>query len=79
MRLTTIAQTLESRGITYEYHEEDGCGSLDFLYRGVPYHVWEFRDGDEWGAETNVRQAGKFEDLTGDYEAEIAALLAQWS
>ena len=34
--LKRIRAYLEKRGWEYEYHEEDGCGSIDFSYRGVP-------------------------------------------
>ena len=32
------------------------------------YHVWEFFDDDVWGAETNVKNMGRHEDLFGEYE-----------
>ena len=40
---------LEEKGWKYSHCCEDDCGSIDFEYRGVPYHIWEFHDGDEWG------------------------------
>lgn len=53
-RLQNLRQFIEEKGWQYTYHEEDGCGSIDFDYRGVPYHIWEFEE-DGWGVETNVR------------------------
>ena len=53
MRLEKIQNVLKEKNWGYQYTEEDGCGSIDFEYRGVSYHIWEFFDGI-WGAETNV-------------------------
>lgn len=77
MRLERVRKALEEKRITYEYSEEDGCGSLDFLFRGLKYHVWEYHD-DIWGAETNIFHAGRSEDLEGDYEETIAAEILSW-
>lgn len=77
MRLERIQKELEKRGWEYRYTEEDGCGSLDFEYRGVGYHVWEFED-QGWGAETNVRSGGRSEDILGDYEEKIIRILETW-
>ena len=44
------------------YNEEDGLGSIDFDYRGVPYHIWEFEDGER-GVETNLRSGGRQEEI----------------
>ena len=48
MRLQKIRKCLEESKMEYIYTEVEDCGSLDFDYRGVPYHIWEFHD-DEWG------------------------------
>ena len=48
MRLEKIQKVLKEKNFTYTYTEEDGCGSIDFEYRGVVYHVWEFQDQDQW-------------------------------
>lgn len=77
MRLKRIQTELKKRGWNYTYTEESGCGSLDFEYRGVGYHIWEFED-QVWGAETNVRSGGKSEDILGDYEGAILQMLEQW-
>ena len=68
MRLKKIQEALKTKNIIFTYTEEDNCGSLDFQFRGLRYHIWEFVDGDIWGVETNVYHAGKSEDITGDYE-----------
>lgn len=52
--------------------------AIDFEYRGVPYHIWEFHDGDEWGVETNIRHGGRSEELTGDYETELLEIMKEW-
>lgn len=106
MRLQKVKEALERKRISYQYTEEDGCGSLDFLFRGLKYHVWEFYDGEPgsvtecsgkesgsvtecsgkepgsgtsgWGAETNVFNAGRSEDLEGDYEEQISREILFW-
>lgn len=77
MRLQRVREALEKKRITYKYSEEDGCGSLDFLFRGLSFHVWEFCD-DGWGAETNIFNVGRSQDLEGDYEAVISAEILSW-
>ena len=69
---------LEEKGWKYSHCCEDDCGSIDFEYRGVPYHIWEFHDGDEWGVETNIRHGGRSEELTGDYETELLEIMKEW-
>ena len=70
MRLEKIQNVLKEKNWGYQYTEEDGCGSIDFEYRGVSYHIWEFFDGI-WGAETNVKNGGSSEDIVGEYEEAI--------
>lgn len=70
MRLLRVQEALKQKRITYTYSEEDGCGSLDFLFRGLGFHVWEYHDG-VWGVETNVFNVGRSQDLEGDYETVI--------
>lgn len=77
MRLEKLQGYLKSKEWDYTYTEEEGCGSLDFMYRGVGYHVWEFHDG-QWGAETNVKRGGKSEDILGDYEEQIIQIMEKW-
>ena len=38
MRLEKLQNLLKKR-FPFTYSEEDGCGSIDFEYRGVAYHV----------------------------------------
>ena len=78
MRLQHVTEALKQKNITYEYNEEDGCGSLDFLFRGLKFHVWEFQDGDTCGAETNIFNVGKAQDIEGDYEAVIVKEILSW-
>ena len=68
MRLQKVQDALEQKKIKYEYTEEDGCGSLDFMFRGLSFHVWEYHD-EVWGAETNIE---------GDYEGEISKEILSW-
>ena len=77
MRLQKIQAALKQKNIVYTYVEEDGCGSIDFMFRGLRYHIWEFHD-EAWGVETNVYLAGRSEDLLGDYETEISELILTW-
>ena len=77
-RLQKVLAFIEAHGWTYTYTCEDGCGSIDFDYRGVPYHIWEFYDG-EWGVDMNLRHGGRQEELLGDYEAEMLEIMKDWN
>lgn len=77
MRLEKIQNLLEEKSLEFQYNEVDGCGSLDFDYRGVPYHIWEYQENG-WGVETNVKHGGYNEDITGDYEEEIFQVMKDW-
>ena len=71
-------KTIElAKKIKYEYTEIDGCGSLDFLFRGLKFHVWEYEDR-VWGAETNIYEAGRSQDIEGNYEEVIAREILSW-
>lgn len=74
-----VQKVLKEKKFPYKYAEEDGCGSINFEYRGVVYHIWEFQDNGQWGAETNVRIVGRHEDILGDYEEEIIKLISGWN
>lgn len=76
MRLEKIQGYLRAKGWEYRYTEEDGCGSIDFEYRGIAYHIWEFPDGE--GAESNVKDGGRQEEFSGDYEGEILTAIKNW-
>ncbi len=75
MRLERLQDYLRGKGWKYSYVEEDGCGSVDWEHRGLTYHVWEFPEN---GAESNVKNVGKMEDYTGDYETEILKIIESW-
>ena len=76
MRLEMICRTLDEKGYSYTYTEEDGVASIDFMDRGLDYHIWEFCGEDGvYGAETNLMHAGRMEELTGDYEAQLLDML----
>ena len=75
--LEQVLALIRERGWTYSECREDDCRSIDFEYRGVSYHIWEFHD-HEWGVETNVRHGGGIEELTGDYEAELLKIMEDW-
>ena len=77
MRLQKVQAALNKKNIKFEYTEEDGCGSLDFMFRGLKFHVWEYEDNG-WGAETNIYAAGRSEDIDGDYEEKISAEILSW-
>ena len=72
MRLEKVQEALNAKNIKYEYTEENGCGSLDFMF-----HVWEYEDR-VWGAETNVFEAGRSQDIEGDYEETISREILSW-
>ena len=77
MRLEKVQEALKTKNIHYEYTEENGCGSLDFMFRGLRFHVWEYEDR-VWGAETNVFEAGRSQDIEGDYEEIISKEILAW-
>lgn len=77
MRLQKVQEALNTEKIPFEYTEEDGCGSIDFMFRGLKFHVWEYEDS-VWGAETNVFAAGRSEDVEGDYEEIISREILSW-
>lgn len=57
MRLQTVQDALNQKNIRFEYTEEDGCGSLDFMFRGLKFHVWEYHDGVWVQRQISMRQA----------------------
>ena len=75
MRLEKLQDRLRQKKWKYQYAEEDGCGSIDWEYKGLLYHVWEFPQG---GAESNVKTAGKMEEYFGDYEEQILEIIKEW-
>lgn len=77
MRLERVQNALKKKKIQYSYIEEDGCGSLDFMFRGLTFHVWEYQD-EVWGVETNIFAAGRSEDIEGDYEAILEKEILSW-
>lgn len=77
MRLEAIQQQLKHMGIAFRYAQENDCGSIDFIHRGLSYYIWEF-PAPERGAESNVRTAGRGEDFEGNYEDTILKILQTW-
>lgn len=77
MRLTRIQDYLNSRGMPFQYWQENDCGSISFLHKGLSYHIWEY-PAPERGADSNVRSAGRSEEFDGDYEEEILKILRIW-
>jgi len=75
--LKRVLAFIKEKGWKYTYTQEDGLGSIDFDYRGVPYHIWEFEDGER-GVESNVRNGGHQEDFLGDYESELLEIMKSW-
>ena len=77
MRLNRVCEHLTSHGVPFQYYEEDDCGSITFVHKGLSYHIWAY-PAPERGAQSNVRSAGKSEDFDGDYEEQILAILETW-
>ena len=77
MRLEKIRAFLQLRGMPHSYTEDDNCGSIDFIHRGLSYYIWEY-PAPERGAQSNVRTAGRGEDFEGNYEEQILAILKTW-
>lgn len=78
MRLEKIQKYLTEKGLTFRYCEQDELGSLDFEHRGVGYHIWEFSEDGQQGAESNVRSGGRMEDYLGDYEQDLIREMENW-
>ena len=75
MRLEAVQQKLRDKNITFTYTEEDGCGSIDFMHRGLSYHIWEYADADTpVGVVTIVLLGGCCEVVVGDF----VGALCQW-
>lgn len=77
MRLNRIQDHLKARNMPYQYWEDNDCGSIRFLHKGLSYHIWEY-PAPERGADSNVRTAGRSEEFDGDYEEEILQILRTW-
>ena len=77
MRFVQIQNHLKTRNIPFQYYEENDCGSITFIHRGLSYHIWEY-PAPERGAQSNVRSAGRSEDFDGDYEEQILSILQTW-
>lgn len=77
MRLNRVKEALQYKNITYKYTEEDGCGSIDFIFRGLSFHVWEYYD-EIWGVETNLFNVGRSQDIEGDYEEVLVKEILSW-
>lgn len=77
MGLNKIREYLHLRNISHNYLLEDKCGSIDFIHKGLSYHIWEFPP-EEQAAESNVKSAGRMEVYSGDYEDQILAVLKSW-
>ena len=77
MRLIQIKNHMKAKKIAYQYWEENDCGSITFLHKGLSYHIWEYPE-PERGADSNVRTTGRSEEFDGDYEEEILKILRTW-
>ena len=77
MRLNRIQAHLKRHAVPFLYWEEDDCGSITFVHKGLSYHIWEY-PAPERGAQANVRSAGKSEDYDGNYEDRILEVLETW-
>lgn len=77
MGFEALQSFLKRRGIPYTYQEDFGCGAIDFLYRGLSYHIWEY-PAPSRGAQSNVRNPGRMEEFEGDYQGQILAIMESW-
>ena len=77
MRLQQVQNCLRALDIPYTYSENDDCGGIEILHRGLQYHIWEY-PAPERGAASNVLNCGRMVDYEGDYEAQIADILRGW-
>ena len=77
MCLAGIQQFLKDRHLSFQYWEEDDCGSIEFDHRGLHYHIWEFLK-PERGAQNIVRIAGRSEEFGHNYEEAILEIFTTW-
>ena len=77
MRLQKIQAYMKAAGMPFEYYEEGGCGSINFIHRGLSYHIWEYND-PVWGVESNILSCGRSVDYEGDYEEKILEIMKTW-
>ena len=70
MRLARIQEYMKSHSMPYDYMEENDCGSINFIHRGLSYHIWEY-PAPERGVDSNVLSCGRSRDYDGDYEQAI--------
>ena len=59
MRLQKVQEALNTKKIPFEYTEEDGCGSIDFMFRGLKFHVWQPEEVRMWKVITKRSSLGK--------------------
>ena len=76
MRLERIQDYMKAQKMKFDYYEDSGCGSIEFIHRGLAYHIWEYPD--EEGADSNVRSVGRMDAYTGDYEQQILEIMKTW-
>ena len=77
VRLQKIQDFLKQWGIPFTYREDNDCGAIDFLHRGLSYHIWEYPAPNR-GAESNIRTAGRMEEFEGDCQSQILEIMAAW-
>lgn len=77
MRLNKIQDFMNRANMPFQYSEEDDCGSINFIHRGLSYHIWEY-PAPERGAQSNVLNCGRSVDYEEDYEGQIIAIMAGW-
>lgn len=77
MRLSRICAYLNETDIPFDYSEENDCGGIEFIRRGLAYHIWEYPE-PERGAASNVRTWGRMEDYEDDYETAIINVMKNW-
>ena len=70
MRLEKIQNYMKEHDMPYDYSEENDCGSINFIHRGLSYHIWEY-PAPERGVSSNVLSCGRSQDYDGDYEQTI--------
>ena len=76
MRLNKIQAYMQEKGIKFDYYEDMDCGTIEFIHRGLAYHIWEYPEGE--GADSNVRSAGRMEAFPEDYEEQILNIMKTW-
>ena len=68
---------VDAKVFTRENGDELSPGVNEAVRLSLIHILWEYED-KVWGAETNVFEAGRSQDIEGDYEEVISKEILSW-